>query len=247
MKKLIFLSLLGIVLLSCSANKISKEIPVEKKMQQGNEYFQKGKYNRAIPYFIDVVYERNAAFTVEAQEKLADCYFNLHKYSDARFEYQELIRLFPDYKDIGKAYFRIGVCHFKESLSPPYTQEATQNAIDAFRTFIEKFPFDERKQKAIEYIQKCQYKLLEKKFENGVTYFKLYDYSAALMYFDEIIALGNRNELDLKSFYYSAKIYYKRKDWQNMRKYGEKLFERYPDSKEAKKIKSLLRKIAEKK
>ncbi|OQX71331.1 MAG: hypothetical protein B6D62_02170, partial [Candidatus Cloacimonas sp. 4484_275] len=95
MKKIIFLFVVSFIIFSCSENKLSSNLPLERKMEIGNEYFQKGKYNKAIPYYSDIVFERNSSFTAEAQAKLADCYFHLHKYTDARFEYQELIRLFP--------------------------------------------------------------------------------------------------------------------------------------------------------
>ncbi len=243
MRKLVFfLLLITIILGACSSNKTLENMPVEEKMKIGNELFARKKYNRAIPYYTDVAFERNSSYTAEAQTRIADCYFRQNKFIDAIFEYEELIRLFPDYDSIDHAYFRIGVCHFERSLSPHYSQEETNSAIAAFEIFIEKFPFSQQKTEAIEYINKCHYKLLEKKYYGGYAYYKMYDYSAALIYFDEIIKLGNINEIDKNSLYYAAKIYIVRKDKDNALKISEKLNTRYPDSKETHKINNLVEK-----
>ena len=239
--KYLFIILIAF-LSGCSENKLSKDMPVEKKMEIGNEYFQKEKYNKAIPYYTDVVFERNSIYTQEAQIKLADSYFYQNKFVEARFEYEEVIRLFQDHEDVDLAYFQIGVCYFNESLPAHYTQKETKKAIDAFETFIEKFPFDKKKKEAFEYIQKCRYILLEKKYYNGHTYYKMYDYSAALMYFDEIIELGNINEVDKLSLYYSIKIFQKRENQEKTAELAAKLTKKYPGSKEAKKVKNILNK-----
>jgi outer membrane protein assembly factor BamD len=242
-KKTLILIIVMLTLLGCSSNKTSKMISVEKKMDIANDLFEKEKYNKAIPYFSEVVFERNSIYTPTAQMKLADCYYNQNKFTEARFEYEELIRLFADFKDIGRAYFQLGICYFNETLSPHYTQEETYRAISAFETFIEKFPFDSLKKDAIDYIQQCRYKLLMKKYYNGYAYYKLYDYSAALMYFDEIIELGNNNEPDRMSLYYATKIYLEREDHLNAKLTGQKLISRYPQTEEAEKITSELEKI----
>ena len=243
MKKILALIIVLLVLFGCSGNKMSKTMPVEQKMEIANDLFDKGKYSKAIPYYSEVVFERNSVHTPVAQMKLADCYFNQNKFIEARFEYGELIRLFTDFKDIGGAYFQLGVCYYNETLSPHYTQEETYRAISAFETFIEKFPFDSQKKEAIDYIQQCRYKLLMKKYYNGYAYYKLFDYSGALMYFDEIIELGNNNEPDRMSLYYATKIYLARKDVDTAKTTGKKLINRYPQSEEAKRITSALEKM----
>lgn len=236
MKKIIYLLLIAFLFLGCSNNKISKLIPLEQKMQLADEFFEQGKYHKAIPYYTSVALERNSLLSSKAQLKLADCYFNQNKYAEALLEYQQYIQLFNDAEDISRAYFQIGVCYWEESLSPHYTQEETLSAIDAFETFLEKFPFDNRKKEAIEYIQKCHYKLLKKKYYNGYTYYKMWDYPAAMMYFNEIIELGNTNEVDKLSLYYAARIYLAQKDIDNALLMQKKLNSKYPESKETKKI-----------
>ncbi|MBC8384772.1 MAG: outer membrane protein assembly factor BamD [Candidatus Cloacimonetes bacterium] len=240
-KYFISLSIL-FILMACSSNRITDNMPAEKKMEIGNNFFDEEKFNKAIPYYTDVAFERNSSFTTEAQEKLAECYFRQDKYLEARFEYQELIRLFPDHEDIGRIYFQVGVCYFNESLNAHYSQDDTEKAISSFKTFLEKFPFDERKVEALEYLQKCNYKLLEKKFHNGLTYYRIYDYSAALMYFDEIIDLEMNDVLDRKAIYYSAKIYKKRKNIEKTQKMIEILNKKYPGSKETLKAVNFLKK-----
>ncbi|MDP8268614.1 MAG: outer membrane protein assembly factor BamD [Candidatus Celaenobacter antarcticus] len=243
MKKTLSLIIILLILFGCSSNKISKTMPVEKKMEIADNLFEKEKYNKAIPYYTEVVFERNSVYTPAAQMKLADCYFKQNKFTEARFEYEELIRLFADYKDIGRAYFQLGVCYYNESLNPHYTQNETRKAIAAFETFIEKFPFDNLKTEAIDYIQKCRYKLLMKKYYNGYAYYKLFDYSGAMMYFNEIIELGNINEPDRMSLYYAAKIYLERMDFNNAQLTGQRLINRYPQTEEAEQITAELEKI----
>jgi len=239
-KKLIILLLIGLSLFACSSNKIFKDMPNQQKMQIADEFFQAGKYHKAVPYYESVVMDRTSSHVAEAQVKLADCYFYQNKFTEALFEYQEFVRLFGDARDISRAYFQIGVCYWEDSMNAHYTQEETFKAIDAFETFIEKFPFDERKKEAIEYIQKCHLKLLRKKYYNGYAYYKMWDYPAALLYFNEIIELGNTNNIDKMSLYYTARIYISRKDRENAELMQTKLNAKYPESKETKKINRLI-------
>ncbi|MFC1898659.1 outer membrane protein assembly factor BamD [Candidatus Cloacimonadota bacterium] len=242
MKNILIVVIIAIVLGACSSNKIKDQMPVAKKMEIADDFFGRKKYHKAIPYYTDVAFERNSTYTSEAQLKLADCYFLQNKFTEARFEYEELIRLFHDSKEINRAYFQVGVCFFEDSLNPHYTQEETREAINAFETFLQKFPFDERKQEAIEYIQKCHEKLIQKKYYNGYAYYKMHDYPAAFMYFDEIIELENLNEIDKMALYHEARMYLVRKDKNNSMRIAEALNARYPDSKETNKINKLIEK-----
>ncbi len=245
MKKLLLLML--VVVMSCSQNNLKmKNMTSEQKYKIAKQLFEKGKFNKSIPYFENIVLERNSLVAADAQMKLADAYYNLKKYDDALYEYKEFIRLFPEDKNYQKAYLRIGICYFKQSLNANYTQEETKEALQYFQNYLEKFPFNKDKSIAIDYIKKCQLKLLEKKFLNGYIYYKTYDYSSALMYFKEVTELNNTNETDKKCLYYSALIYINRHDFANSRDMLSKLQAKYKDSKEtikiAKKIKSTFKK-----
>jgi outer membrane protein assembly factor BamD len=175
--------------------------------------------------------------------KLADCYFEDKNYLDARLEYEQMIKLFPDNQNIADAYYRIGICYFEESLPSHYTQEETNAAIKSLNVFLDKFPQDSRKDTAIKTIQDCQYKLLEKTYENGRIYFKMSDYSGALLYLEEIMDLGNDNVLDRNSHLIAGQIYFKWNEWDKSKAHFADVIQRYPESKEAKKAKKYLLKI----
>jgi len=238
----IFITAIIVLFTACSQNKISEGLSTTQKMAKADLYFERGKYNQAILYYTNIVYEKTSSITPLAQMKLAESYFKMNKFEDALMQYQDMIRLFPDYKDIGTVYYMISLCYYNESLPPYYTQGDTKNAIESFQTFIDRFPMDSRRNKALDYINKCNYRLLEKKYLNGLTYFRIYDYSAALMYFKEIISLANKNDLDKNSLYYSSVIYINQDFASEAREMAAKLIKRYPDSQKANKIKKLFKK-----
>jgi outer membrane protein assembly factor BamD len=237
MKKLVILILIVLVALTaCSRQKIRPGLSTEQKMNLANEYYERNNYRKAIDYYSNVVFERRSVHTPLAQFRLAESYFQIERYEDAIFEYRELIRLFPDFRMNNIAYFRIGEALFNQSRNPHYSQQETKAAIEAFSIFIDRFPLDEKYQEAVRYIAEAEYKLLEKKYYNGYIYYKLYDYSSALMYFAEVLAENNRDEIDRMSRYYSALIYLERKDRDNAYPIVDSLKEYYPGSRETNRV-----------
>ena len=83
---------LGLIVLGCAEIKPSANMTADRKMQIADDFFQKEKYHKAVPFYSDLVFERNSIFTAEAQIKLANCYFSQNKFMEARFEYDELMR-----------------------------------------------------------------------------------------------------------------------------------------------------------
>jgi len=236
MKKLIIPLIIILALFGCSRNRVRRTMPVERRMELANHYYDAGKYRRAIEHYTEVVFDRSSIHTPLAQFRLAESYFNMGRYAESVFEYRELIRLFPDFREINTAYFRIGEAYLNQSSNPHYSQTETVAAINAFEVFLDRFPFDQKRNQALEYIQEAQYKLLEKKYYNGYIYYKLFDYSSALLYLDEIIALGNHNELDRKSRYYAALIHIEREDQEKAGPMVESMREYYPNTRETNRV-----------
>ena len=207
----------------------------EQAKERADYYFALQKYKKAMPYYQKIINESNTIYLTEAQLRLAECYFYRKEYIDARYEYEDFIRQFSDHPQAATAFLQIGVCYYKLSLDAHYDQNETLSAIDAFTEYRERFPFHEQNI-ALQYTKECRYKLLEKKYYNGYAYYKISDFPAALLYFNEIIALNNHDELDKNSLYYSAKMYIFREDLANTEKMLAILTEKYPDAKQTKTI-----------
>jgi outer membrane protein assembly factor BamD len=225
---------------ACSRNK--PQLSTEARLNAADELYAKGKYARAAVLYDEISFERKSASTAYANLRQADCYFAINKFADAQKYYEQFISSFPDHPEVSNAYYQVGACLFEESLSPQYDQSETIASIGAFNIFIDKFPSDLRYSSAVDYIHKAQYKLLEKQYLSGYIHYKMKDYSAALMYFKEVTDLGNTNDPDRMSLYYSAIICQRQNRQEEAKSFYQLLVDKYPQSKEARKLKGLFSK-----
>jgi len=208
----------------------------EAKLAKADELFAKKKFARAADLYGEIYFERSSASTAYALMRQADSYFAINRFADARAAYEEFINTFPKHQDVSTAFYQSALCMLEESLPAQYDQSETIAAIASFRRFIEKYPGDARYQQAIENIRKAQNKLIEKRYQNGYISYKMKDYSAALMYFKEVTDLGNTNSPDRMSLYYSAIINIRQNNPDSARALYQSLVEKYPTSKEARKL-----------
>lgn len=228
--------LLLLILFGCARNKV--ELSAENKLAKANLLFADKKYARAAELYDDISFEKKSASSALALMRLAECNYLMNKFVDARLKYTQMITNYPDYADIETAYFKIGVCYADEALGPHYDQTETLQCIEAFRVFTDKFPNSPQFNAALEYIRKAQTTLLKKKYQNGYIYFKMQDYSSALMYFKELIELGNTDELDRKALYYSIRIHLAQKNDTAAKDAWDRLKTKYPGSNEVHRLAS---------
>jgi len=241
--KTLLLTLILFSLFACSSNKGIANLPSETKWQLAETHFNNGKYHKAAPYYEQLIFERSSLFTADAQFKLGECHFRRKKYVEAIFEYQELLRLFPEHRLAPDAQYQIGVAYSKISLSPHHDQTETEQAIEAFTIFSEKYPNDARNRDAIKIVNEMQMKLIRKTFQNGYIYWKMKDYPSAQLYLKEIIALGNRDDLEKRAAYYNALIHIDRREEADATQYVNHLGQYFADSSEHKSATTRLSRI----
>ncbi len=237
-KLLIILATLS-VLIACSNNSYEKLSDIE-KYDLANQYYEQGKYKKAIPVYESITRYVNSKYTLDAQEKLANSYYELEDYYDAKLQYQLMMRFSSDLNDLEIAYFRIGKCNWETSEPASYTQDETVATINSLNEYLTRYPGGKYRLEAIELIKKAQDKLVEKKYLNGYTYYKLPDYPAALMYFKEVLETGIQGEYEIQSAYYTALIYHKQGLNDEASKYVQYLKAMYPEHKLTKKIEDKL-------
>ena len=234
LKKILFVFIISLIVISCSSNKSLANLPSEVKWQRAENFYNKKRYNKAIPYYEQIIFERSSIYTAEAQFKLGECHYNMKKYIEAIFEYQELLRLFPEHSHASNAQYKIGVSYAMLANSAHLDQSETERAIDAFTIFGERYPLDERQPQAIKIIADMQTILIKKTYLNGYIYFRMKDYPASQLYLNEIMRLGNRNEIEKKSAYYNALIHIDRREKEPAEQFVKHLAEYFPNSKEHK-------------
>ncbi|HRY83315.1 MAG TPA: outer membrane protein assembly factor BamD [Candidatus Cloacimonadota bacterium] len=235
MKRFLIPVILILLLGACAKNKTYSG--VEDKLAAADSLYALGKYSRAAVLYDEISFERKSGQTAYALIRLADSYMKINRFADARARLEQVTKSFPQHPELSKVYFNIALCHFEESLPAQYDQTSTIKSIDAFRTFAQKFPSDPKFEEALVYVRKAQYKLIEKKYRNGYIYYKMKDYSSALMYFDEVIGLGNTDDLDRMSLYYSSLLHLAQGNKEAARGSFDLLSAKYPSSKETAKLK----------
>ena len=235
---IIIILIFFLFLSACTQHSNIHRLPSDEKWRIAEDYYNRGKFTRAIPYYTQIVLERSSIFVAEAQFKLGECYFNRSgrdNLIDAIFEYQEFLRLFADNRLAPDAQYRIAQSYARLSLSPDYTQDETDRAIEHFSRFIERYPTDTRVNEAVVYINDMQMRKLEKIYLNGYIYYKIRDYPSAELYLNEIIELGHKNDLEKMSYFYIALIHIDRKESELARETIDLLNSFFPDAKETKK------------
>jgi outer membrane protein assembly factor BamD len=235
-KNSLYIIILILFLSACAGGSTARRLCSDQQWERAERLFNRGRYARAIPYYQQLVFERSSVHTAEAQFKLGESFFRRRgreNYIDAIFEFQELLRLFPDSRWAPDAQFRIAQSYERLSLPPELTQEDTNRSIEHFIRFIERNPTDPRVPEAQEYIRDLQLKLIEKIFLTGRIYYRMRDYSAAELYLNHVIALGNRNTLEKRAIYFLALVHINRQDEENALIALEHLHTYFPDTREA--------------
>jgi len=235
------------LLVGCTGSqKYMRRLSSEQKWANAERHFNRGKMNRAIPYYQQIVFERSSVYVAEAQFKLGEAYFqrrNRDSFVDAIFEYQEFLRLFPEHRLSADAQFRIGESYIRLSLGPELTQDESLRAIESFTRFIEKYPFDSRVPEAIAHINNMQFRQLEKIFRTGYIYYKIKDFPSSQLYLNEIIRLGNRNDLERRAAFFNALIHIQRQEEEEALASLEHLRAHFPDTRELRRAERRFRRM----
>lgn len=182
-KKWFFLLIVSLFLLSCSDfNKVVKSTDYEYKYKKGMEYYQQGEYNRANTLFQDLVYVyRGTSRGDELYYFYAKSLFEQKDYILAGHYFKNIIDQYPRSKYAEEAQFMFGYCFYSDSPSAKLDQEVSRKAIDAFRLFINVYPYSDKVQEASILIDELNEKVAQKSYINAKLYFDMGYYKSAVI------------------------------------------------------------------
>lgn len=176
---LLILSLL--VLAGCSEySKVLKSTDVEYKYTKAQEYYEKEQYSKALSLFDELgTLFRGSSRSEEVQFYIANCHYNLKDYYFANYYYKSYARTFPasPYSEI--AQFRSAYCSYLNSPKSSLDQAETEQAIEEFQLFLNRYPNSELRDSTNTMINELRLKLEKKEFDNAKLYYITEDYKSA--------------------------------------------------------------------
>ena len=110
------------------------------------------------------------------------------RFDDAVAAYQKLIEKYPRCSLVEEAYFNVGLAYFRAATRAEYDQGYANKAVEAFNEYRAKFPGGSKLDIAREHIVKVQTDQARGLFEVARFYDKQKEFTAALVYYNELIA-----------------------------------------------------------
>ena len=170
-------------------NKLMKSTDVELVYEKAHEYFDKGKYQRAVPLFTMV--QRASIGTL--REDSVSYFLGLSYYKMGDFEtsgemFDSFRRIYGRSPFLEDVEYMYAMGFYYSSPPPTRDQSITITAITSLSEYLSRYPNGVKYDDVIGYITELQEKIREKEYLNAYTYYKIGQYKAAVIAF--------RNALD---------------------------------------------------
>ncbi len=241
---LIPLILISQILVSCGGKARKTGPTAEESFRHAMDKFNRGKYLDASEELTLVTLNFSGSSLIDsAQFYLGESHFRMKEYIVAADEFGRLIDQYPSSPLVDNAKYKIGLSYYL--LSPNYQldQEYTRKALKEFQEFTEMFPESDLVPSVLEKIMEARSKLARKAYRSGALYYRMHDYEAAIVYFDDVLDNFYDTEFAPMSMLKKGECYAKMKRFEEAGETLTKLLERYPDSPSAKTAKQSLKSL----
>ncbi|MDE3056452.1 MAG: outer membrane protein assembly factor BamD [Bacteroidota bacterium] len=181
-------ALAPLFLAGCSSTKEIQVLPPEQRFEAAMEKFNNGDYLDAIEDFkIITVQYPGSTVADKAQFYLGECRYERGEYILSASEFDLLIRTMPSSPLVPKARYMRAMSYYELSPRAQLDQKYTREAVDDFQSFIEYSPNDSLVKDAEQKIVELDDKLAKKQYDDGMLYYRLEYYKAAIVYFDYVL------------------------------------------------------------
>lgn len=243
MKQLAILVSLSI-LCTCSTRQIVVPLDAEDEFERGQAYFENKKYHTAIQSFERILfYHPSSEYVDDAQYWLARSYYETKEFDQAIIEFEYLIKNFSTSQFVENAFLFRAKAHLAKA--PGYHKDPTEieQAIELFDNFLTRFPNSQYTDEVKQLILGARDHLARKELENGITYIKLGERNAALLYFNYIIETYPETNACLEAKYLAGEVYEKQEKFEEAIRLYQELLEEENWKKRAQKKLNALPKI----
>ena len=177
-----------IVLGACAGTEPKEEKTAQELVQDGVDFFEAGKYKKAIESFEKLRdWYPFSKYAILAELKIADAYFNLESYADAIFAYEEFEQLHPRNEAVPYVIYRIARSYFNQIDTIDRDQSNAMKALETYRRLVQQYPTDVYAGMARSDMLACYQSLAGHEFYVGVFYYKNKNYKAAKVRFTAVV------------------------------------------------------------
>ncbi len=171
--------------------------------QGGVEFYQNGKYEKAVEKFQRLKEEYPLSkYALMAELGIADSYFSDEKYAEAEGSYTDFLNLHPTNVNLPYAIYQLGMCHYHQMMSIDRDQSETIKARKEFEKLTSLYPSSQFAFMAEKMLRECRKRLGEHEFYIGQFYYKKKQFRAALKRFENVAREYPNIGLDYKISYF---------------------------------------------
>ena len=207
----ILLVMLVVGLSSCGEtyNKILKSNNLDYKLTKAKEYYNNGKYDKAIPLFEELIPLYKGTVSInEIYYLYAMSHYEEASFIIACFHFKNIHDSYPLSPYAEECLYMTAFCDYKMSASVQLDQTYTTKAIDGFQLFINSYPNSDKITEANQMIEQLRRKLEIKALNAAELYLKMKLYKAAATSFSNILIDFPDTKDDEKVSFMVVKSYY---------------------------------------
>ena len=179
-------ALMVALLQGCATPQLNK--PVDDLFKDGEQSFQKGKYEDAITSWKRVKESYPSPdLAARTEIGMADAYFLNKEYIEAAVEYESFRKLHPSHERSGYALYRQGMSYFMQVKGIDTDQTPVKNALGIFESYLKLYPAGAHIAEVQEKVRDCRDKQLQYEIYVAKFYLRSGSYPAAIARFDSAL------------------------------------------------------------
>ena len=211
--QILLLALTALLLMmagGCSEyNKVLKSTDIEYKYTKAIEYFEDESYYKALPILEELIgLTRGTQRAEDVYYYYAKSHYGVEDFYLANYYLKTFNKTFSNSPRSEECLFLAAECSYR--LSPSYSldQTDTRNAIDEYQLFLDKYPYSNLKDSANHQIDRLNFKLERKAFENSSQFAKTLKYKAAVSALKDFQREYPSSEFREEAMYLTVKCQY---------------------------------------
>ena len=225
----IFLALL--VLPACSPPDFDPDWTAEELYDYGVERMEREDWLDALDAFRAITLSHSGSDIVDdALYHQGEMHIKMKEYPLAVLVFRRLIGDFPQSPHSDASQYQLAYATFLQSNPPHLTQDKTFEAIRELQFFLDEYPDSKWSEEVHELLQECFDKVAEKDYRIGNLYFKLKDWEAARLYFEELLERYPMSNWATRAQYEIAESYAKEGKYREAIEQYEIFIQSYPEN-----------------